>query len=114
MTIRQIAQSIPIRVPPAGRITSSNRVFLSVTSVELLLCVIIYISISYWKTPMIFKHPRFWAEEGPEYYRNCFGSSFSVCMSYTHAGSYLLFTNLIVYLSTKVNVFNAPFVTTYL
>jgi hypothetical protein len=80
----------------------------------MLLCVIIYIGISYWKTPVIFKYPRFWAEEGAEYYRNCFGDSLSVCMSYTHSGSYQLFTNIIVYLSTKVSVLNAPFVTTYL
>ncbi len=106
MTIRQVTQSIAKRSPVVRRVTSRY--------LDFTLYVGIFIVIAALKTPIIFSDPRFWAEEGTDYYRYCSGRSFGACISYVHAGSYQLFTNFIVYISTKVSVLHAPFVTAYL
>ena len=114
MTVKSALQSIAIRLPIVGQIQSRYPVFSSRVPTDALLYIGLFILIAFFKTPTIFKDPRFWAEEGAFYYKYCFDNSFSACMLYVRMGNYQLFTNFIVYISTKVSVFDAPFITTYL
>jgi hypothetical protein len=74
----------------------------------------LFFGLALWKSPHIFKHPRFWAEEGSRFYAHCQGGSFWHCMEYVHGDSYHLLANTLVSLAAAASVEDAPAVTTYL
>ena len=74
----------------------------------------LFFGLSLWKSPDIFNHPRFWAEEGSRFYAHCQGGSFWHCMAYVHGDSYQLLANTLVSLAAAAPVEDAPAVTTYL
>jgi hypothetical protein len=74
----------------------------------------VFLVIALWKAPGIFRHPRFWAEEGTVFYAGFLGRSFIECIFYIGHGSFQILSNGIVYLAAQVPVAFAPAVTTYL
>jgi len=74
----------------------------------------IFLIIAAWKSPAVFKHPRFWAEEATSFYANFLNTSLPSSLSYIKSGSIQLLTNAIVYLAAQVPIGLAPTITTYL
>jgi hypothetical protein len=74
---------------------------------------ILFLTIAFLKSPEIFMHPRFWAEEGTIFYTNFLHLSVLKSIIFIKSGSLQILTNATVYLSTKVPVALAPAVTTY-
>jgi hypothetical protein len=74
----------------------------------------VFLVIAFWKAPGLFRHPRFWAEEGTVFYAGFLGKSFIECISYTGHGSLQILSNAIVYLAAQAPFAFAPAVTTYL
>lgn len=66
------------------------------------------------RQPSMFTDPRFWAEEAGFFYARFLNESAFSALKYAHLGSYQLLANLMVLLATKVPVWMAPAVTTYL
>ena len=73
---------------------------------------ILFILIGFLKTPEIFIHPRFWAEEGAIFYRDIQGHSVFFAITYLYDNSILLPTSIAVWIATKVPLILAPDVTT--
>ena len=74
----------------------------------------LFLVVAYFKTPRLFKDPRFWAEDGAAYYKDCLGQTFSTCLQIVHGGSYQLLENLMVYVAARLPIITAPAVTMYL
>jgi hypothetical protein len=74
----------------------------------------LFLVVAYFKTPMLFKDPRFWAEDGAAYYKDCLGHTFSACLQVVHGGSYQLLENIMVYIAARLPIIAAPAATTYL
>jgi hypothetical protein len=89
--------------PSGGRITFS---YIATFCVLFLIIAII-------KSPTIFIDPRFWAEEGSEFFTKFLQWPFYECITYIKAGSWQGWTNAVVYLATQVPAAYAPAVTTY-
>jgi hypothetical protein len=77
-----------------------------------ILYVLLFIAILYWRSPSLFRDPRFWADEASHYYTAC--KALVVCFKVHHLASYQVFANVFVYLAEKVPILWAPAVTTYL
>ncbi len=58
-------------------------------------------------------HPRFWAEEGREYYPYCAQHDALACLSFAHVGGVQLVENLFVFFATRTPLLLAPAITTY-
>jgi hypothetical protein len=74
----------------------------------------LFLIVAYFKGPVLFKDPRFWAEEGTFYYANCLGHTFSDCLGIVQLGSYQLLENLMVYVAARAPILRAPAATTFL
>jgi len=74
----------------------------------------LFLVVAYFKTPQLFKDPRFWAEEGAAYYKDCLGHTFATCLQIVHGGSYQLLENLMVYIASRLPIITAPAATMYL
>lgn len=73
-----------------------------------------FLLIAYLKSPAVFSHPRFWAEEGTVFYATFLHLPAIDCLLFIKSGALQLSTNLAVYISTKVPTPMAPAVTTYI
>ncbi|AXV75721.1 MULTISPECIES: hypothetical protein [Ralstonia solanacearum species complex] len=76
-----------------------------------LLLGMLFIGLLLWRSPNLFLHPRFWAEEGQFYY-NTLQTGVSP-LTLVMRGNYQFITNLICYLATLVPTEWAAHVTTY-
>jgi len=75
---------------------------------------LVFFLLAVLKTPGIFLHPRFWAEEGSVFFRDLQGASLIDAAGYVYRGSILLPTSLGVWLATLAPLSLAPAITTYL
>ncbi len=76
-----------------------------------LLLGILFIGLLLWRSPNLFLHPRFWAEEGQFYYSTLQDGTSPLTL--VMRGNYQLITNLICYVATLVPTEWAAHVTTY-
>jgi hypothetical protein len=83
-------------------------------SIRALLCTAVFVAALFLRSPMLFIHPRFWAEEGPAYYAALQGGTLFDALTLVVRGNFQLLTNLSVYLATWAPAVWAPAVTTYL
>jgi hypothetical protein len=74
----------------------------------------IFLIIAAWKSPVIFRHPRFWAEDATSFYASFLHGSFLNNIFYIKSGSFQILTNVIVDLAVQVPIVLAPTITTYL
>lgn len=66
------------------------------------------------RCPMLFVMPRFWGEEGNQYFAYAFNHNLWDTILFSYAGYYSLFTSTATVLATQVSLDFAPYVTTYL
>lgn len=74
---------------------------------------LLFVVLAFIKAPILFRDPRFWAEEGTAFFQQFLTKSFIESIFTTYIGSYLFLTNLSTFLATLVPLKHAPAVTTY-
>ena len=73
-----------------------------------------FLLLAFAKTPDLFLNPRFWAEEGRDFFPALRDGSLLNDLMYITKGSYQVLTNLAVFIATRVPLEYAPAVTTYI
>lgn len=91
--------------------TSAEKLKLKLDEHRTLLLGILFIGLLLWRSPNLFLHPRFWAEEGQFYYSTLQNGTSPLTL--VMRGNYQLITNLICYVATFVPTEWAAHVTTY-
>jgi hypothetical protein len=80
---------------------------------RIVFAVVIFSVIGCVKAPILFRDPRFWAEEGASFYEKFLSLSIFQAITHVDQGNYQLCTNLTIYISTLLDPLRAPFVTTF-
>jgi hypothetical protein len=73
----------------------------------------IFVIVAALKSFDLFIHPRFWAEEGSEYFPRIQSMPGGSGLLLSYRGNFQLFENMLVWLATLVPLDKAPFITTY-
>lgn len=74
---------------------------------------VVFISLVIWKNPRPFFEPRFWAEEGTDYFGPLRDAGFGEALAYTFHSNYQLLVNVLTKAASFAPLSTAPFVTTY-
>ena len=83
---------------------------------KLKISILIIISFfSYWRSPYIFKHGRFMAEEGSKHFANAWENGFWEGLFYVEmeAGYFNFIANLLTAISSLINIELSPMITVY-